>query len=121
MHETFIGTDIVSVHRINDVLKRHGERFKNKTYTLTEIDYCQSKANPEIHYSGRFAAKESIQKAIYSSGHKDIIPLNMIEIISGEDGEPIVQLLSAIPGQCKVSISHTADTAIAFALYNPEK
>jgi len=119
--EIFIGTDIVSVQRIKKVLQRHGDRFQNKTYTITEIQYCQSKANPEIHYSGRFAAKEAIQKAIYSSGHKDIIPFNKIEIISGKDGEPLVQLLFPISGYCKVSISHTADTAIAFAHFIPEK
>ncbi|MBT3300551.1 MAG: holo-ACP synthase [Candidatus Marinimicrobia bacterium] len=120
MSDIFIGTDIVSVQRIRDILGRHSERFKNKTFTSTEIKYCQSKANPAIHFSGRFSAKEAIQKAIYSSGYKTIIPLKKIEIISGNDGEPLVHLLFFIQGKCKVSISHTEDTAIAFALFNLE-
>ena len=38
-------------------------------YLLTENEkkYCDLKPNPAIHYAGRFAAKEAIKKALYSS------------------------------------------------------
>ena len=41
------------------LLDDYGARFKNKTFTLNEIDYCDFKSNPAIHFAGRFAAKES--------------------------------------------------------------
>ncbi len=120
MPNIYIGTDIVSVQRIQNALKRHPDRFQLKIYTHQEIDYCSSKANPEIHYSGRFAAKEAILKALYSSGHKDKLPFNAVDVRSGEDGEPLVTLPKNIKGNCKVSISHTSDFAVAFAIYTPK-
>ena len=55
-----------------------------------------SKSKPEIHYAGRFAAKEAVIKALKSSGYKPSIPFNSIEILSSNSGEPIVKLNSTI-------------------------
>lgn len=62
----FIGTDILSVLRIREILdSHHKDRFNTHTFTKSEIDYCEGKANPSIHYAGRFAAKEAIKKPCY--------------------------------------------------------
>ena len=114
----FIGTDIVSVVRIEKIIQKHSQRFKERTYTPIEIKYCDSKAAPPVHFAGRFAAKEAIKKALLSSGIVLNIDFAAIEILSSESGAPEVQLnhppLDKII--CKVSISHTDETAIAFAL-----
>ena len=118
MADYFIGTDIVSVVRIKKIIKQHSQRFKERTYTPMEIKYCDSKAAPPIHYAGRFAAKEAIKKALLSSGIVSNIDFAAIEILSSESGAPEVQLNHPLLDKisCKVSISHTDDTAIAFAL-----
>ena len=118
MPDYFIGTDIVSVVRIKKTIQNHSQRFKERTYTPIEIKYCDSKAVPPIHYAGRFAAKEAIKKALLSSGVVSNIDFAGIEILSSESGAPEVQLNHPSLDQisCKVSISHTDDTAIAFAL-----
>ena len=118
MVDYFIGADIVSVLRIEKIIQQHSQRFKERTYTPIEIKYCDSKAVPPIHYVGRFAAKEAIKKALLSSGIVSNIDFTVIEIISNESGAPEVQLNHPPLDQisCKVSISHTDDTAIAFAL-----
>ena len=113
----FIGTDIVEVERINKLLLRTGELFKNKIFTILEQKYCDSKSSPSIHYAGRFSAKESIIKAVKSSGYKNPIPLKNIEILPSDSGIPIVSLHFALECECKVSISHTDSHAIATALY----
>ena len=113
----FIGTDIVEVDRINKLLLRSGELFKNKVFTTREQNYCDSKSTPSIHYAGRFAAKESIIKAVKSSGYKKPIPFKDIEILSSDSGAPIVYLYFKLECECKVSISHTESFATAFALY----
>ena len=77
----FIGTDIVEVDRINKLLLKSGELFKNKVFTTLEQKYCDSKSSPSIHYAGRFAAKESIIKAVKSSEYKNPIPFKNIEIL----------------------------------------
>ncbi len=118
MPDYFIGTDIISVVRIEKIIQKHSQRFKERTYTPIEIKYCNSKAVPPIHYAGRFAAKEAIKKALLSSGIISNIDFAAIEILSSESGAPEVQLNHPLLDKisCKVSISHTDDTAIAFAL-----
>ena len=113
----FIGTDIVEVDRIKKLLLRSGELFKNKVFTTLEQNYCDSKSTPSIHYAGRFAAKESIIKAVKSSGYKNSIPFKDIEILPSGSGTPLVSLHFILECECKVSISHTKSYAIASALY----
>mgnify|MGYP000353060470 CR=1 FL=1 len=91
--------------------------FKNRVFTTLEQRYCDSKPSPSIHYAGRFAAKESIIKAVKSSGYKNTIPFKEIEILPSDSGAPIVDLYFVLEGDCKVSISHTESHAIASALY----
>ena len=113
----FIGTDIVEVNRIKKLLTTSGELFKNKVFTTLEQNYCDSKSTPSIHYAGRFAAKESIMKAVKSSGYKNPISFKDIEILPSDSGAPLVSLHSTLKCECKVSISHTKSYATASALY----
>ena len=70
-----------------------------------------------MHYAGRFAAKEAIIKALKSSGYDQPTPFRSIEIESGVDGKPIVNLHFSCNGKCRVSISHTESHAIASAIF----
>ena len=118
MPEYFIGTDIVAVSRIQKIIHDHSERFKKHTFTENEKKYCDLKPNPAIHYAGRFAAKEAVKKALYSSKIINSIDFVDIEILSSNSGVPEVQIshpdLKNI--QVKISISHIEEYAIAFAL-----
>ena len=116
--EIYIGTDIVTVSRIRDLITTHPERFIQRTYTDQEQSYCVGKADPVIHYAGRFAAKEAIKKALMTSGIKKPISWMEMEVIADQDGAPIVNLQGGkFSGlDCKVSISHTKDIAIASAV-----
>ncbi|MBT3518686.1 MAG: holo-ACP synthase [Candidatus Marinimicrobia bacterium] len=113
----FIGTDLVEVSRIQSAIQKTGDRFLNRIFTKTEQTYCLSKSSPEIHFAGRFAAKEAIMKALKSSGQNNPIAFSAIEIQSSSTGEPIVNLLFNHRGICKVSISHTGSHAIASSIY----
>lgn len=116
----FIGTDIVEVDRINGLLLRSGELFKNRVFTISEQNYCDGKISPGVHYAGRFAAKESIIKAVKSSGYKNPISFRDIEILPSDAGAPTVYLYFISEWECKVSISHTESYATASALYIPQ-
>ena len=119
MPEIFIGTDIISIPKLEKVLKSSTSfRFKKRIYSDNEIDYCESKHNPVIHYAGRFAAKEAITKAILSSEIVDSINMKSIEILAGNNGKPEVNFNIDIENNisCKVSISHSVDYAVAFAI-----
>ena len=118
--DIFLGNDLVEVSRILSSIDKIGQRFIDRIYTQHEQDYCKSKSRPEIHYAGRFAAKEAVMKALKSSGFKQPTPFNSIEIRSGDDGQPIVELDFPCKGQFRVSISHTNDHAIASAIFISE-
>ena len=116
MSDLYIGTDIVDVERIKASIDNYSARFVNKVFSPEEQEYCNSKSNPEIHYSGRFAAKEAIIKAIKSSGFDQEFSLKSIKIINHSDGSPYVKLDFKYKGNIKVSISHTQTHAIAVAI-----
>jgi len=117
--DTFIGIDIVSIPRIKKTINSsQGDKFTQRIFTEDEISYCNNKVNSIIHFAGRFAAKEAITKAILSSEIIDSISMKSIEILSSKNRKPEVnlQLNSKLKIQCKVSISHTDEYAIAFAI-----
>ncbi len=78
-----IGVDIVDVSRFEGVLERHGKRFMERIFTPGEMDYCEGKYRPAMHYAARFAAKEAVIKAL---GKR--IPFKNVEIVRGESGKP---------------------------------
>ncbi len=120
MSDIFIGTDILSIPRLKKTINSsHHDKFYNRIFTKNEIDYCNNKVDSIIHFAGRFAAKEAIKKAILSSEIIDSISMKSIEIISGNNRKPEVNLnfRSKLQLRCKVSISHTDEYAIAFALF----
>ena len=113
----YIGTDIVEVRRINKLSDKLGRKFLDRIFTTSEQNYCDEKAAPSIHYSGRFAAKESIVKALKSSGYDMPLVFKNIEILPSESGAPLVSFKFDISGECKVSISHTDNYATAMAIF----
>ena len=114
----YLGTDIVKISRIDQIIADKGERFLSHVFTKNEQYICNSKAAPHMHYGGKYAAKEAVKKALLSSNAKKNIPLNSIEIQNKADGAPIVILTDEMEcsGNLQVSISHTDEYAIATAI-----
>lgn len=118
MDDFFIGTDIVSVPRLAAILKRHPRRFRQHVFTAAECAYCDSRPRPEQHYAGRFAAKEALKKAVLATGMITDLPLSKIELTRRDDGAPAASIADrrAAGWQVRVSISHSAEFAIACGL-----
>tara|TARA_B100001540_G_C15431811_1_gene472547 strand:- start:59 stop:412 length:354 start_codon:yes stop_codon:yes gene_type:complete len=111
-----IGTDIVKVSRIKDLLTTKKEKFLNKVFVEEEISYCNSNPNPEIHFSGKYAAKEAIKKALLSNDIIEHISLKDIKVLNRDNKAPYIEIDSLIDLNYNVSISHEEEYAIAFAL-----
>ena len=114
----FIGTDIVPISRIDTIIQEKGDHFLNHIFSANEQDMCNNKTSPYIHYSGKFAAKEAVKKAILSSESVVTISLRSIEIENDVNGMPFVKILkNGVDIQnVQVSISHAGDYAIATAI-----
>ena len=115
----YIGTDIINISRIEQIIADKGEFFLSHIFTKNEQTICNTKASPHIHYGGKFAAKEAVKKALLSFfNDKKNIPFCSIEIQNRVDGAPKVILNEDLGclGNLQVSISHTDEYATATAI-----
>lgn len=111
----YIGTDIVEVRRIRDLIARWPDRFVRRIYTPIEIEYCASQPVPAIHFAGRFAAKEAVKKALYAAGVRDRVLFSSVAIDRTPEGIPVARWMGT-DANLQLSISHTSDHAVATAL-----
>ncbi len=86
-----IGYDMVQVHRIESVLSRWGDRFKERVFTPQELAYCESKKNRSQRLATRFAAKEAVFKAL-GTGWSRGASWTEIEVTNDELGKPYITL-----------------------------
>ena len=75
-----LGLDATDIPRIAATLERYGDRFMQRVFTEGEIAYCRRRRHPEIHFAGRFAAKEAAMKAL-GTGHSQNVLWRDIEVI----------------------------------------
>lgn len=113
-----IGIDLVEVPRIRDMLEKHGRRFKERTFTPEEIAYCDSCADPAMHFAARFAAKEAVSKALGTGIWAEGVNWTDIEIVREPGGKPGIVLHGAAEqhageASCLVSLTHTRELAMA--------
>ncbi len=107
-----IGVDCVKISDFENL----SEKLLNKIFTEKEIEYCKDKKPISQHLAARFAGKEVVMKVL--------LPLNIllkalqIEILNDENGRPFVNLrnVSNINFEIKISLSHSDNLAIAFAI-----
>ena len=117
------GIDLVDCPRIEEMIKRHGERFIRRVFTATEQAYAEANKNEIEKLAGRFAAKEAILK-LMGTGWRGKIAWTDIEIINNSTGQPEVTLDGEVKKiadklgikHISVSITHTANFAIASAV-----
>jgi len=86
-----IGFDLVQVSRVEDALRRWGERFQNKVFTPGEIRYGLEKRNPARHFAARFAAKEAFVKAL-GIGIRRGVHWKDVEVQRGPLGRPVLKI-----------------------------
>jgi len=111
-----IGNDIVEVKRIQSLIKNYKSRFLDKIFTDHEKQYCNSRINSEIHYSGRFAAKEAVKKILLQENPNSIVLLRNIEVYRLDDKPPKIRLKGEPEKKIQLSISHTNEYATAIVL-----
>jgi len=122
------GIDLVDCPRIEEMIKRHGERFINRVFTSAEQEYADKNKSRIEKYAGRFAAKEAILK-LMGTGWRGKIAWTDIEIINNSIGQPQVTLDGEVKKiadklgitEVSISITHTANFAIASAVALTEK
>ena len=116
-----IGIDIAEVDRIEKLAEKH-EQFLTRVYTEREIGYCNKKRNKYQHFAARFAAKESVLKAL-GEGWSQEIKWTDIEVVNEFSGRPRINTYGAVKRlveqkgvkEILISLTHTSRYAIASA------
>ena len=125
-----IGSDIITVSRIQSVIDRHGDRFITRIFVSEEIQKAMSRAatgQDVATYAKRFAAKEACAKAL-GTGFTHSVYFKDMVLTNDEHGKPTMtltggaeaRLRSLIPagmrGSIHVSITDDGDLTQAFVV-----
>tara|TARA_B100001741_G_C16543925_1_gene595786 strand:+ start:512 stop:898 length:387 start_codon:yes stop_codon:yes gene_type:complete len=119
-----LGVDIILNKRINNLIKN--KKFINRTFAISEIINSKKNSNKTNYFAKRFAAKESLVKAI-GSGFRDGINLKDIVISNNKFGKPYYIINNKIKNFLKkkmnsnnfelfLSITDEKDYSIAFTI-----
>ena len=123
-----IGTDIVSIKRIEDALFRHGDRFLHRILAEAEVAEYANSRTPARFLAKRFAVKEAFSKA-YGTGIGAECGWHDVRIGHEMSGKPLIHASAALQmrmtarniAQSHVSISDEADTVVAFVILEYSK
>lgn len=108
-----LGVDIEQTSRFNDWDLTKLKRI----FTKTEIEYAKKQKNSNQHLCGFYCVKEAFIKATQNKS----VPFKKIEVLHKVSGKPYLNLNKEINSILKelnktnieISISHTADYAVA--------
>ena len=118
-----VGTDILKLDRVDDVMMRLGERFMKRILTEQEQHEFSQSAQPNRLLGKRFAAKEAVAKAL-GTGIGRGVRWQDIQIEHDATGAPLVRLsggaaeVAASLGGSRVALSLADETdyVVAFAV-----
>ena len=124
-----IGVDITNTLRIKKLIKN--KKFLLRLFTLSEINDSKIKKDKASYFSKKFAAKESLSKAI-GTGFRKGLNFKDIEILNDSLGKPyfklsnktkkiIIKNLKVKSFDLFLSISDEKDYSVAFTIIQTKK
>jgi holo-[acyl-carrier protein] synthase len=127
-----LGSDIINIERIEALLNKSGDKFKQRTFTAHEIEAslrydADNKKSIAGHFAKRFVAKEAFAKAV-GTGFGKYLSFSDIGIENNEAGKPLIilneraqKLAKSLAGEekhvvCHVSLSDDYPYALAVVI-----
>jgi holo-[acyl-carrier protein] synthase len=118
-----IGTDIVTVSRIEAAIARHGAAFAERILSAQELPAYTAHSFPARFLSKRFAAKEALAKAT-GNGLRHPVSLRRITVNNNELGKPEFLFDTELSAYLKklgitrhhLSLSDEREVAVAFVI-----
>jgi holo-[acyl-carrier protein] synthase len=86
-----LGSDLIDIRRIDETIKKHGERFLNRVYTEIERAKSDRRAQRAASYAKRFAAKEACAKALGTGLNQGVYWRDM-GVVNLPGGKPTMRL-----------------------------
>ena len=85
------GTDLANIERINRVLIRHGDRFRDRVFTKIEQTKARRRNDEAGTLAKRWAAKEACSKAL-GTGLRMGISWKDMAVTNIDTGQPVMKL-----------------------------
>lgn len=113
--ELGVGVDCEDVARWRALVENLDQASAGALFHASEHDHCRKFADPAPVYAGRWCAKEAVLKALSQWATFD---LRAVRIEPDSGGRPVAVVDHPIAErvEVKVSIAHTANTAMAVAV-----
>ena len=119
-----IGVDLIQNNRIKSLIKN--KSFLRRIFSNKEIKFSDNIKNKTLYFAKRFAAKESLSKAL-GTGFRNNLNFSDIEVINDKMGKPnylitkkitrLIQMKFKIKKfNCFLSISDEKKYSTAFAI-----
>jgi holo-[acyl-carrier protein] synthase len=86
-----LGSDLVDIRRIAQVIERFGDRFLDRVFTDAERRKCDKRADRAASYARRFAAKEACSKAL-GTGFRHGVFWRDLGVVNLPTGQPSMRL-----------------------------
>lgn len=127
-----VGTDIVSIDRVQNIISKNRDGFIKRVLTEHERALFSNKADSAAYLAKRFAAKEAFSKAL-GTGIGRVVSFQDLTIRNNESGKPYflpseklrLYLMEKGIKQGHLSISDESKYAVAFVILeqadSPEK
>ena len=86
-----IGTDLANIDRMERVLARWGDRFRNRVFTPAEQAKAERRRDTAATYAKRWAAKEACSKAL-GTGLRMGIAWRDMHVTNLPTGQPVMHV-----------------------------
>ena len=118
------GIDIIDIRRIKKTIKKYGNRFKLRCFSLNEIERSDKKLRSAESYAKRYAAKEACAKALGTGLARGVFWKD-IEVYNDKYGKPKIKLhknalkfFQKITKNSKASIEVSLSDEVNYAIAN---
>jgi len=122
-----VGTDISDFTRMREALERSGPALADRLFTPEEQARCRRRRDPIPCFASRFAAKESLSKALGVG--LGPIGITSAEVVNDARGAPSFRFhgrlkawMESVPGlRVHLSLSDGEQHAVAFVVLESDK
>ena len=113
------GIDIIDIYRIRKVIDKYGNRFKERCFSISEIERSEKRKNSVESYAKRYAAKEACAKALGTGLARGVFWKD-IEVKNNQFGKPFIKLHGKAKEIFK-KMNKTSNTQIEVSLSDEKK
>jgi holo-[acyl-carrier protein] synthase len=110
-----VGSDLCDIRRVEDTLRRFGDRFVARCFTEIEKRKSDGRADRAASYAKRFAAKEACAKAL-GTGLRDGVAWRDMGVVNLPSGQPTLALTGGAAARLAHLLPPTYEARIHLSL-----